>query len=128
MVAVYRYVALSIVGILTLVLWMSQVLPVAIVISSVVNYLLFEYSLRWLNVDLKELCFNDVALIVVRQSNDCFSGEITDNSLVCDWFCLLMIKKHGQSGRLWRIIWRDMIDDNAYRRLSRVVRIKRRLI
>lgn len=128
MIVVYRYIALLGVMTIALGLLLSDVTWLAVISTSVLHLLMLEYCLRLVPAPIVDIRFNDVGLVIITKSEGYVSGDISGDSLVCDWLCRLVIKRHGGQGRISQLIWRDMIDQQSYRRLSRVVRIKRRLI
>ena len=128
MLVVARTTNALVVALLALVFFYSQVHWSVIVAVSILAGCGLEYCVHITSPTIEKISFNEQGTVVFRDKTDCNRGIISERSLVCDWWCLLHIKHQQAQPDLWLTLWRDAIDDQAYRRLSRVVRIKRRLI
>jgi hypothetical protein len=129
MLRFFRATSVFVVGVIALALAYNKAGWLAIGIASFFELLVLEWALRWRSELWCEIRFNDIGDVVLVDQTSSYLGELSDYSLVCDWWCFLRISHPGTSKPDTLLtIWRDMVDERSYRRLSRMVRIKRRLI
>ena len=129
MVRVFRVTNVFAVALIALALAYSKVGWLVIGIATVFELLVLECSLRWRSLLWCAIRFNEIGDVVLLDRTSSNRGEISGYSLVCDLWCFLWIKYPESSlPNTWLTIWRGMVDERSYRRLSRMVRIKRRLI
>jgi len=127
--AVARAISMLIIMLLSLALFYSGIGWFTIGLISVLTFFSLEYCWRKPSVVFADIAFNEVGLVMLNSQSGHYQGLISDRSVVCDWWCLLHVTAQAPaSEERWLTLWRDAVDDRTYRRLSRVVRIKRRLI
>jgi len=57
-----------------------------------------------------------------------FNGKLLANSFCSDWFIWLCFEREFDKKTIRFLIWQDALSDESFRRLSRIIRIKRRMI
>jgi len=126
---VARAINMLVITLLALALFYSEIGWLTIGVISVLTFFALEYCWRKPLAVFSDIAFNELGLVMLSSQSGRYQGQISDRSLVCDWWCLLHITAPGAlPEEQWLTLWRDAVDDHTYRRLSRVVRIKRRLI
>jgi len=126
---VARAINMLVITLLALALFYSEIGWLTIGVISVLTFFALEYCWRKPLAVFSDIAFNELGLVMLSSQSGRYQGQISDRSLVCDWWCLLHITAPGAlPEEQWLTLWRDAVDDHTYRRLSRVVRIKRRVI
>ncbi|NRA62509.1 MAG: hypothetical protein HRU25_16740 [Psychrobium sp.] len=73
------------------------------------------------------LLINELGVCELRVSSRLF-GQLTNDSIALP-VCVIIYLQLKTQPRVYRfVLWQDMVDDISYRRLCRIVRIKRRQI
>jgi len=56
------------------------------------------------------------------------NGKLLANSFSTGWFLWLCFEREFDNETIRLLIWQDAVSDESFRRLSRIIRIKRRMI
>ncbi|NRA69586.1 MAG: hypothetical protein HRU24_01090 [Gammaproteobacteria bacterium] len=127
---VFCCLSLFIIVIMVFVLWLNQVQWGFILWNSglVISVLAYMFLRHLPIVTINKISFEESGSIIIGYGEQFHKGTINQTSLVCDWWCWLEVTVYGASQPINQLVWRDMIDQRSYRRLARIVRIRRRLI
>ena len=73
------------------------------------------------------LLINELGICELRMSSRLL-GQLTNDSIALP-MCVIIYLQLKTQPRVYRfVLWQDMVDDTSYRRLCRIIRIKRRQI
>lgn len=127
---VFYCLTLFITAIIVLVLMLNQVHWALILWNSslVLSVLIYAFLDHKPTIIIEKISFEESGEIILGYGDKFNKGIINQTSLVCDWWCWLEVTVYGTAQPVKQLVWRDMIDERSFRRLARVVRIRRRLI
>lgn len=98
-----------------------------IVLSLGPSYLMLLLLTLFKNQLFYCLSINEHGELVYRAGAK-FSGQLMTKSNVNRWFVIVWFKRDIDDKDVRLMIWRDSVNDCDFRRLSRIIRLKRHLI
>ncbi|PKF55971.1 hypothetical protein CW748_11155 [Alteromonadales bacterium alter-6D02] len=107
----------------------TQAAVIGFAIQSLLSYFIVaknkQMSPNFQVNDIGEIDFlNDSTEAIVLNK-----GQLLAQSFIVPWCCVLYISEHElDSNKLKILIWPDMVDDTSYRRLCRIIRLRRQQI
>jgi len=122
------YILLAFIHVLiTVVLFRLSWSTFVIVGVSIVSY--FIFVIFTLNVKLPsyQLDINERGSLQYREQIK-FNGKLLGSSFCTNWFIWLCFEREYDDKVIRLLVWKDALDNQSFRRLSRIIRLKRQMI